>query len=1058
MSWRIQADEYYDVAYNLYRDGVKVNQVPLQVSNFLDTTGSESSTYTVKAVVNGVEQEDSKPVPVWNNNYKELTLAPIIAEDGTDVSADYQPNDICPADVDGDGEMELVVKRINYTDCTTLFLPETKNYSRIEIYKLDGKLLWWIDVGPNMFSMAQMETNAIAYDWDEDGKAEVLMRVEEGAVIHKADGSKVMIGEMSTNYRGTIAWRGSSNCYETQGQEYLLYLNGATGEVFDKQPYPLPRNLLELVNHAGWGDAYGHRANKHFYAAPFLDGKHASIVLCRGIYTAIFMKALDVDRSTHKLKERWSWEATDGPYYGQGFHNFGIADVDLDGRDEIVYGSMVVDDNGKGLSTTQRGHGDAQHCGDLDPYRKGLELFTCHETHPGSMLRNATTAEVYYTCTSTRDDGRCMAGNFSNEWPGCQVVSARTGGLISSVSCDWLASQDGSVSMNQRLYWDGDLLEETFDYSNMSSDGYAYGERPNVRKYQWKQYWEFEDCYTNNSTKGHPCLTSDILGDWREEVLLRTTDGKLRIYTTTEPTQWREPSLWYDHQYRQGMLWESQGYNQPPHTSFFLGELEGYTQAPPPLTNRGKKVIEDGGTINTTDEHLLVYDTKDISVKVADGASPYMVTVNAPSWTQGHDGTTPQEITTERYETKLEGGAFSGNMRLVKQGEGILTLPNVTETYAGKTDVWGGVFNFDGTMQKSPVWLNRFAELNTAGTFKRPVTMEYGAILRPGGEKKIGSAIIDSLNLKMGSRIVLDCTPDGEMDKLAVSVLSLEKKDWQHGPAYLTPVIELNNVSDKPLQPGEYRVAKISDFGKVVGGQLSDIIVEADGFAPAKLEERDGNLYVSLEVQKTAEEIASEQAKQNIAEGKNPYEINEITSFDGWITNGYENGYNGNNRWYLDRNLMVKWGEAEHNFAYRKLSDMPAGKYTLTVFVKSVTGQEIFMGKNVSGDADYAVSAVPNNGDGKAVTISFTTTEPLDTLCFGIRDCKVMNSGQYWAEFNQVVLAYEALPTSIMQVNGNANKRVNVYNLNGMLVRRDALSLQGLPHGVYIVNGKKVVW
>lgn len=834
LSWRIQADEYYDVTYNVYKNGTLLNPKPLTTSNYTDRSGTKSASYTVRPVIRGVEGTDCKAVTSWTKNYKELTLSTIISADGTDVTANYQPNDICPADVDGDGEVELIVKRLNFADFSSLFLPETKDYTRIEIYKLDGTLLWWIDCGPNMFSMNQMETNAIAYDWDEDGRAELLMRVEDGAVIHKADGTTVEVGNMNVNYRSTIAWRGVSNCYETQGTEYLLYLDGQTGEIYEKQKWPLPRTLLPLINHVegsqSWGDAYGHRANKHFFAAPFLDGKRASMIFCRGIYTSIFMKAFDVDPATHKLTQRWSWQATDGAYYAQGFHNFGIADVDLDGRDEIVYGSMVVDDNGKGLSSTSRGHGDAQHCGDLDPYRYGQELFTCHEHHPGSMLRNATTSEVYYNCTSDRDDGRCMAGNFSNTWPGCLVTSSRTNGYICSVDGQNVGSQDGSVSQNMRIYWDGDLCEETFDYTKFTDDT---GIDPEVRKFGRTKTWSFSGCRTSGSSKGNAALIGDILGDWREEVLLRTPDGKLRIYTTTESTNYRIPSLWYDHQYRQGMLWEQMGYNQPPHVSFFLGQLEGITQAPPPYTLTGRTLLGNGSTINTTNDHLFVYDTQDITVNIADGASPYMLTVNVPSWTQGSNfysaGDCSDGITTEYYTTTLSGGAFTGSMRLVKQGEGKLVLPDVIETYTGETNVWNGTLDFDGTMENSPVWLNRFTTLETSGTFHRSVIMEYGSRLCLKG-----SVIIDTLNLHIGARMVFNIDGDDANDKISIKQLTVEKKTWQHGPQYLVPVIELcGNV-----QSGIYELGTVEN----IVGKVENIIIEGVEKGEAYIE--DGKLMV----------------------------------------------------------------------------------------------------------------------------------------------------------------------------------------------------------------------
>ena len=184
-----------------------------------------------------------------------------------------------------------------------------------------------------------------------------------------------------------------------------------------------------------WGDGYGHRSSKYFFGAPFLDGRKASLFMARGIYTRHKMIAMDLNRNTHTWSTRWTWNCNNSssPWYGNGYHNFVIADVDEDGRDEIVYGSMVIDDNGKGLSTTGYGHGDAQHVTDFDPWRKGLEFFGCLEDEPtwGFDYRNATTGEVYYKHVASDDDGRAIAGNFSDDYPGSLGRSSSWIGLMS---------------------------------------------------------------------------------------------------------------------------------------------------------------------------------------------------------------------------------------------------------------------------------------------------------------------------------------------------------------------------------------------------------------------------------------------------------------------------------------------------------------------------------------------------------------------------------------------------------------------------------------------------
>ena len=377
-SWRIQADEYYDVKYNLYRDGTRVNAEPLDVSNFTDASGSEGSQYTVKAVLNGVEQQASKVATVLGNNYKEI----IIKHDKS-LKATYEPNDACCADVDGDGEVEILMKFTNKEESEqrypkngpTIDGVETKEYSMLACLKQDGTVLWWVNCGPNMGDFQNNEQNIVGYDWDMDGKAEVVMRLEEGSTVHMADGTTYTIGADGkngtswTNYREPKAV-GSAEWFTHYGKEFLWYCEGATGKPYQCIDFPLKRlEAGETDLKAAWGDGYGHRSSKYFFGAPYLDGKHPSIFLGRGIYTRHKFIAYDVDPKTHDLKVRWKWTNNQpgSPWYGQGYHNYIVADVDWDGRDEIVWGSMVIDDNGMGLSTTGLGHGDAQHIGDFNP-------------------------------------------------------------------------------------------------------------------------------------------------------------------------------------------------------------------------------------------------------------------------------------------------------------------------------------------------------------------------------------------------------------------------------------------------------------------------------------------------------------------------------------------------------------------------------------------------------------------------------------------------------------------------------------------------------------------
>lgn len=837
-SWRITADEYYDVTYNIYRDGTKINTEPLSVSNFTDKSGTVTSKYAVEAVVRGKAQAKSKEATPWAKNYKEVKM-----NHGA-LTSTYIPNDACVADVDGDGELEILLKFDNASDAANGYKPAGNNgeYAIIEVYKMDGTRLWWIDLGPNMADFQNNENNIVAYDWDGDGRAEAVMRAADGTTIHTATGQTIVIGDKSKNYRPSGGMSGQWFIHE--GSEFLLYLNGQTGEVYQQMEYPLKRlEAGETDLNKAWGDGYGHRSTKHFFGAPYLDGRKPSIFLARGIYTRHKMIALDVDPATHKLTERWRWNCnTGGAWYGQGYHNFGIADVDWDGRDEIVFGSMVIDDNGKGLSTTGLGHGDSQHCSDFDPYIHGQEIFACNEDSPNNNFRDATTSKIYYRTTGGNDDGRAIMGNFYNEYPGAQGSSARDGSLISSVTHAAIpGGSKADIAQNFRIYWDGDLCSETFNYANgKNTAGTIY-------KVGRGAIATLEGSMTNNDTKGTPCYQGDILGDWREEVIMRTADNNIRIYTTNVSTKWRNYTLWHDHQYRQAMVWQMCGYNQTPHTSYFLGELEGITKAPAPLTMTGRTEIADGATIGSAenDKHIMMCKTGDMTVSVADGAAPYILTVNAPTWVQGHDNN--NNITTETFTHTITGGAFTGSMRLVKQGDGVLSLPAVVQTYTGPTDVWAGTLNFDGTLQSSRLWLNRFATLvSNGGKFMKGIQADYGSAIVVGGRNSKGTVETDSLILNFGSAVLFDLYgADVTADVVKARVLKIEKKNWTGGPEYSTPVLRFT----KHLADGETNIANgrylIGEFD-AVDGNIADLKVEGLNSQKAVLAFEDGKLYIEI--------------------------------------------------------------------------------------------------------------------------------------------------------------------------------------------------------------------
>lgn len=373
----------------------------------------------------------------------------------------------------------------------------------------------------------------------------------------------------------------------------------------------------------------------------------------------------------------------------------------------------------------------------------------------------------------------------------------------------------GSHMLNFRLYWDGDLCSELL--TSKSADGWAM-----IDSYSngGRIFTSDGSVHLINNTKNNPCFAGDIIGDWREEMVL-ANGTNLRIFTTGIGTSYSFPTLWNDHQYRQAMVWQMMAYNQPPHLSYFLGEMEGITVAPPTLTDEGRKEVANGSTISgTTTEHLMMCETANMTVSVSDGAAPYILTVNTPSWVQGHDNN--NNITTETYTHTLTGGAFTGKMRLIKQGDGILQLPNVVETYSGETNVWAGTLRFDGTMQNSAVWLNRHSTMETnGGVFSKGIKADYGSSIIVGN----GGITVSTLELNHGARLVIDIKSDGTPNQVNATTLKINAKTddvWKnYGPKYQTPVIELRPQSGT-MTDGIYDLGTVT----TIGGSLSNIVIE----------------------------------------------------------------------------------------------------------------------------------------------------------------------------------------------------------------------------------------
>lgn len=558
VSWRLLGTEDLSVSFNLYRNGTKVNSSPITNStNYLDTAGTTSSSYTVRAIVNGTEQSASPAARVWANNYLDVPIQ--IPPGGTTpdgVSYTYSANDASVGDLDGDGEYEIVLKWDPSNSKDNSQSGYTGNVY-LDAYKLNGTRLWRIDLGKNIRAGAHY-TQFLVYDFNGDGKAEVVCKTADGTV----DGTGVTIGNAGADYR-------NSSGYILSGPEYLTVFNGQTGKALTTIDYVPPRG-----NVSSWGDSYGNRVDRFLAGVAYLDGVHPSIIMARGYYTRTVVVAYNWNGST--LTRKWTFDSnssTNPGTAGQGNHSLSVADVDGDGKDEIVYGALTIDDNGAKLYNTGLGHGDALHVGDLNPNRSGLEVFKVMENTSapyGAAVWDAATGQVLWGVYTGKDTGRGMAADIDPNYPGEEVWASGGVGLYSITGSKISSS---TPSINFGIWWDGDLSRELLDGVKIDKWNYSNNSMYNLLT--------GSGVASNNGTKATPTLQADLFGDWREEVIWRKSDNTaLRIYTTTDITNYKIYTLMHDPVYRLSIAWQNVAYNQPPHTGYFLGNGMGPVTKP----------------------------------------------------------------------------------------------------------------------------------------------------------------------------------------------------------------------------------------------------------------------------------------------------------------------------------------------------------------------------------------------------------------------------------------------------------------------------------------------
>ncbi|MFD2164122.1 T9SS type A sorting domain-containing protein [Paradesertivirga mongoliensis] len=576
ISWRLLGTDPSGIAFNVYRDSLKLNGAPITTStNFVDTT-TVNGNYTVKAVINGAEGSASAPASVWSNNQLSIPLQ--IPPAGTlpdGRTYTYTANDASVGDVDGDGEYEIFLRW-----APTIENHNSGGYSGKQIfdcYRLDGTRLWRIDLGINMNAGPHFNPFMV-YDFDGDGKAEIILKTADGTI----DGTGKVLGDANVDYRNSAGW-------VQQGPEWLTVFNGLTGAAMATTDYQPARGAV-----SDWGDNYGNRQDRFVSAVAYLDGARPSIIVGRGYYDKLVRAAYDWRDG--QLSLRWIFDSKDpsdpanNAYSSQGNHQMTIGDVDGDGKDEVINGSSAINDNGKRLWTYGQGHGDALHMSDMDPDRPGLEIWQCLESPSqysphGLRLLDAKTGETIFGVPTTGDVGRALAGDVDPNHRGYEMWSSS--GALYNVQDGQIGTArptGGSQAVNHAVWWDGDFGREVLDGTIMDKWN------PNTKSLnRLFTIYQAAPVSSNNDSKKNPALTADILGDWREEIILRRSDNTaLILFTTNIPTEHRIYTLMHDSQYRTAIAWQNSGYNQPPHPSFFLG----YDMAAAPTPNIEVKYLE----------------------------------------------------------------------------------------------------------------------------------------------------------------------------------------------------------------------------------------------------------------------------------------------------------------------------------------------------------------------------------------------------------------------------------------------------------------------------------
>jgi rhamnogalacturonan endolyase len=554
VGWRMMGYEYdltnpSSISYNVYRDGTKLATVT-DSTNYQDASGTTSSTYSVSAVINGTECPQSSPVTAWAQNYLSIPLQ--------SPGSGYSANDASPGDLDGDGVLDIVLKW-DPSDSKDNSQSGVTGNVYLDGYTLSGKRLWRINLGPNIRAGAHY-TQFSVYDFDGDGKAEVACKTAPGT----KDGTGASLSKGPAGSDDDGATYRNSEGYVLSGPEYLTVFSGTDGAELATVNYPVPRGTV-----SSWGDDYGNRVDRFNGGMAFVKDNgtatgRPSIIQQRGYYTRLTVSALTWRDGT--LATNWIFDSNgsgNGKAAGQGNHSCMAADTNNDGAQEIITGATTIASNGTLQCTTGLGHGDAMHVGELVA-GKGISVYMVHENDGGHDCHDAATCSFYFKTAASGDNGRGVADYVASSDTSAATCSSGAG----KVNCQTGAGVSSNAGSNFLIYWDADELRELEDGTSITKAGGG-------------SLLSASGCASNNGTKSTPTLTADLLGDWREEIVWRTSDNSaLRVYTTTAVTKRRIYTLMHDPTYRAQVSFEQASYNQPPHPGFKIGA--GMSDPPKP--------------------------------------------------------------------------------------------------------------------------------------------------------------------------------------------------------------------------------------------------------------------------------------------------------------------------------------------------------------------------------------------------------------------------------------------------------------------------------------------